>query len=329
MEDKKVFSAEIDAQAIIAQYEQEQIVTTKKPKMVFDTKNYLNVRLAPGEDTKTLTIRLLPFSPEGGTCFKKVHMHTVRVNKGVSPSGWKTFVCPINNKDDNGDMMGESCPFCEMHAKAREMRFATTDEAARKKFNEVEFMSRPKDMWIVRCIERGHEEDGVKFWLFSNSKKKDGVYDDIFNLFTQRRESAARKGNDYNLFSLENGEDLIITLTKTTDGKTSVKVIDEGIPSKLSEDREQAERWVHDDKKWYEVYTVKPYEYMEIIAKGGIPMYNKELGKYVDKAEIDKAKEEATAERIQSELREPSTSFEFFAHDTSLDIADGDDFPMR
>ena len=51
-----------------------------------------------------------------------------------------------------------------------------------KRYGDIEFLNKVKEMWIVRCIERDHEEDGVKFWLFNSSKKKDGVYDKIMNL---------------------------------------------------------------------------------------------------------------------------------------------------
>ena len=108
--ENKGFSINIDAEQVNAQYENEQkAVETKKTQ--FDKKNYLNARLAKDENTKTLTIRLLPFSTDELTPFKKVSMHTIRVNKELAPSGWKTFVCPTHNKKD-GHAMGDKCPFC-------------------------------------------------------------------------------------------------------------------------------------------------------------------------------------------------------------------------
>ena len=95
----KNFSVNIDAEAVKNQYEQEQKTFTPK-KTQFNEKNYLQARLSDKETSKTLTIRLLPFSPEGGSPFKKVFMHTVKVNKEVAPNGWKTFVCPTHNKKD-------------------------------------------------------------------------------------------------------------------------------------------------------------------------------------------------------------------------------------
>lgn len=328
------FGVNIDANAVKEQYESEQAVPYVK-KTQFDTKNYLQARLLPNEESKTLTIRLLPFSPEGGSPFKKVSMHTVKVNKDISSSGWKTFVCPIHNKKD-GALMGDGCPFCETSEKAKELKKTSLDEVTRKKYSDVEFMNHARDMWIVRCIERDHEEDGVKFWLFNSSKKKDGAYDKIMNIANQRTASAARKGNKYSIFDLENGMDLIVTLTRTNDGKTNIQVIDDGSPSPLTEDRELGIKWINDSKKWYEVYTVKPYEYMSIVIQGGVPVYDKEKGHFVDKNERIEAEKEAEAQRIEEELTKPSIDFTKVAQgNDKVEIIDGnkvgssdDDYPF-
>lgn len=315
----------IDANEVSAQYQKEQeVVATFEKKTQYDEKNYLNARLLHGENTKTLTIRLLPTSKTKSSPFTKVFMHTIRVNKNLAPSGWKSFVCPTHNRKD-GDPMGDKCPFCATSAKARELRFQTQDELTRKKYNDVEFMNRAKEMWVVRCIERGHEEDGVKFWMFNNSKKKDGVYDKIMNLFNQRLASSRRKGNEYNIFDLENGLDLIITLNRTSDGKTSIQIVDEGMPSPLSENVELANSWIEDTKKWYDVYTVKPYEYLEIVAMGGVPVYDKEKGTFVDKEEAEKLKEEAEKQRIAEQFTKPIIDYSTLSQPTNTpgQIIDG------
>ena len=319
----KNFSVNIDAEEVKNQYEEEQKTFTPK-KTQFNEKNYLQARLGDNETTKTLTIRLLPFSPEGGSPFKKVFMHTVKVNKEVSSSGWKTFVCPTHNMK-NGSSMGDKCPFCETSAKARELKSKSLDEPTKKKYGDIEFLNKVKEMWIVRCIERDHEEDGVKFWLFNSSKKKDGVYDKIMNLANRRAASAAKKGNVYSIFDLNNGLDLDITLTKTTDGKTTIQVLDAGSPSPLTEDYDLGMKWIEDEKKWYDVYTVKSYDYMTIIAMGGVPIFNKELNKYVDKDEMNKIKEEAEQARVEEELKEETTDFSKIANSDTIIVNDAEE----
>ena len=156
------------------------------------------------------------------------------------------------------------------------------------------------------------------------------------NIANQRTASAARKGNKYSIFDLENGMDLIVTLTRTNDGKTNIQVIDDGSPSPLTEDRELGIKWINDSKKWYEVYTVKPYEYMSIVIQGGVPVYDKEKGHFVDKNERIEAEKEAEAQRIEEELTKPSIDFTKVAQgNDKVEIIDGnkvgssdDDYPF-
>lgn len=288
---EKLLSVNIDADAVIEQYEKEHVLFAKT-KTEFDKRNYLQARLLPGETSKTLTIRLLPFESNGGTPFKKVFIHTVKVNKEMSPGGWKTFICPIHNE------MGDRCPFCETSAKAKELKNVAENQAEREKYSEIEFMNRAKAAWIVRCIERGHEEDGVKFWLFNDSMKKDGVYDKIYNIYKQRKESAERKGKTSNIFDVNDGKDLIITLSKDSNNKTVTKIVDDDDKSPLTTDYEQGMAWINDQKKWDSVYTVKPYEYMAIALQDGVPYWDKEQGKYINRSEFI----EAEKARQESEL---------------------------
>ena len=275
--------------------QQEQEMKPKVVHNVFDVKNYLQARLGKDETTKTLVIRLLPFSPEGGVPFQKVHFHNVRVNEKVAPSGWKQFPCPIKNQ------MGSKCPFCETAAQARELRKLAKTEPEKKKYGEIEMANTAREMWMVRCIERGHEEDGVKFWLFPHSKKGDGVYNKIYTIFQNRYLKAKEQGKYNNIFDLNEGKDLFITLTKDSNGKKVINVTDDDEKTPLSSNYEQALAWVNDTKKWNEVYTIKPYDYMSVIVQGGKPVYSKEHGKYVDKDELDKENEA----EIEANLTKP------------------------
>lgn len=279
-----LLNVNIMAEEVMRQQESEA-AAKQTPTTKFDVKNYLNTRLADNEVTKTLTIRLLPFKPEGGSPFFKVHMHQVRVNKEVSRSGWKTFPCPTKNK------LGSECPFCEVASGARARKGAAVTDTDKNHWAEIEYANRPSEFWIVRCIERGHEEDGVKFWLFRNSKKGDGVYDKIMNIFHQRYKKAKELGRENNIFDLNDGKDLLITISRDTNGKTVYNITDDDEKTPLSTNYAQADAWIKDTKKWNEVYTVKPFEYMDIIIDGGVPVYDKEQGKYIEKAEYEKKKD--------------------------------------
>jgi hypothetical protein len=278
------FNVNISIEDVLNQKEQETVKF--KPKTVFNEKNYLQARLANGEKTKEMTIRLLPFNQQETIPFHKVHMHTVRVNKEVSPSGWKTFPCPVKNH------LGDKCPFCEMSELAKEEKKNTTSEAEKKKYNEIEFNNSAKEMWIVRCIERGHEEDGVKFWLFPHSKKQQGVYDKINNIATTRYKKGLAQGRVNNIFDLNEGKDLVLTLSKDSMDKTQINIADDDTYTPLTTDFEKGVAWINDEKKWEEVYTVKSYDYMSIIVEGGVPVFSKEKNMFVDR---DEAKKESDA----------------------------------
>ena len=265
------FNINISTTDVENQYNQEKVVF--KPKTSFDLKNYLNARLAQNETTKTLTIRLLPFEPDGGSPFHKVYMHQVRVNSEVAPSGWKTFPCPKANH------ISDKCPFCEATEAVKKEKAKTIDEAKKRQLDDAEKATRPKKMWIVRCIERGAEDDGAKFWLISNV-----TYESIMALYNQRMESAKAKGRVNNIFDLNEGKDLYITLSR--DGvKTKINIADDDEKTPLSDDYDKAIGWINDPKKWTDVYTTKSYDYMEVILGGGVPRFDKDLGRYVDKEE--------------------------------------------
>lgn len=308
-----------DVFAQLASEQENAQKATKKPT-VFNEKNYLQARLSPKETTKTLVIRLLPFTPQEGTPFHKVYMHQVRVNKDVSESGWKSFPCPVHNK------INDQCPFCATSKGAKEAKFQATNELEKKRYNDIEFMNRAKEQWVVRCIERGHEEDGVKFWMFSHSKKGDGVYNKIMNIAKVRYETAQLQGKVTNIFDVNEGKDLIITLTKDSQGKTVINVADADDKTPLSQDFEQAKAWIHDSKVWTEVYTTKPYDYMSVIVSGGTPVFSKEQKCYIDKNEAiaeNKAKQEA---EIQSKLTTPVEDLSVVSDNMIMD--DDDDLPF-
>lgn len=318
------FNVNISIEDVLNQKEQETVKF--KPKTVFNEKNYLQARLANGEKTKEMTIRLLPFNQQETIPFHKVHMHTVRVSKEVSPSGWKTFPCPVKNK------LGDSCPFCEMAEAAKEKKKTATIEQEKKKWNEIEFTYSSKDMWIVRCIERGHEEDGVKFWLFPHSKKQQGVYDKINNIAATRYKKGLTQGKINNIYDLNEGKDLVLTISKDSMDKTQINIADDDSYTPLTSDFEKGLSWINDEKKWEEVYTVKTYDYMSVIVEGGTPVFSKEKNTYVNKEEAKKESDaviDANLDRITVDYsKEPEQVFGTVVQTSSNSSFDDDDLPF-
>jgi hypothetical protein len=135
------------------------------------------------------------------------------------------------------------------------------------------------------------------------------VYDKIMNLFKTRWEEGKEEGIENNIFDLNTGKDLVITLTKDSNNKTSVQVTDKSISTPLSTDFDKAESWVNDEKKWTDVFTVKPYDYMAVIVEGGTPVYDKELGKYVDKSVMQEKQKIEDEKELAENLTEENSDF--------------------
>lgn len=264
----------------------------------FDEKNYLNVRLAEGETQKTLTIRLLPMDLETGNPFVKIHMHNVRVPKEVSKSGYKSYICLAKNKDIDHEKYGTKCPFCELNQNAYKEYLNESDEIKKKNFKDIATANMSREAVIVRCIERGKEDEGVKFWKFNLRSDKTDPYNSILKLYALRKEEGDRAGVELNILDIYNGRDLNVTITE---GNAAPQILDASLSTPLSRDEEQMKAWIYDTKKWQDVFSTKPYEYLSLISQMKIPWYDREQGKWVDKEEIDTKKEEKVEEEKKAD----------------------------
>ena len=109
---------------------------------------------------------------------------------------------------------------------------------------------------------------------------------------------------NYNIFDLDNGRDIVLNLTRTerSDGQegVAIQITDKSINKPLTNDIELGNAWINDVKKWYNAYTVKSPEYLSIIADDMIPYFDRAQEKFVPKTEQDfldaeKRKNEANA----------------------------------
>jgi hypothetical protein len=238
----------------------------KTEAKVYDLKNYFNTYIKEGIKSATKQIRILP-TTDGSTPFVEVHTHKVQVD-----GEWKTFACLKHEK-------GEACPFCE----AREALLATgkdSDKELAKKYNA-------RKMYVVKVIDREHEDEGVKFWRFNHDYRKEGIYDKIIGVL-----NAIKK----DVTNAENGRDLLLTINRNMNNIPVVSAVASLDPSTLSEDQEQKDLWLSDARTWEDVYSVRTYDYLEIIVRGGIPVWDKEEKRFVDKAALTSENADATLE---------------------------------
>ena len=265
----------------------------------FDEKNYLNVRLdeANGEKAKTLTIRLLPMDLQTGNPFVKVHMHNVRVPKEVSKSGYKSYICLSKNKDIDHEKYGNKCPFCELNQNAYQESVKESDPIKKKNFQDISIANKAREAVIVRCIERGKEDEGVKFWKFNLRRDKTDPYNTIINLYNMRKEEGERAGQTLNILDIYNGRDLNVTITE---GNAAPQILDASLSTPLSRDEEQMKAWIYDTKKWQDVFSTKPYEYLALISQMRVPWYDRDKGMWVDKEEIDAQRQDKKDEEVKA-----------------------------
>lgn len=268
---------------------------------------------------------------ETGNPFAKIHVHNVKVPQEMVKPGekpYKTYICLKNSDGVDHEKYGTKCPFCEMNYAAYLESTKETDPVKKKALQDASLAFKSQEAVIVRCIERGKENEGVKFWKF-NIRVKDKLdpYNQILKLAKMREESAKKKGEVNNILDIYNGRDLNVTITSSE--KSAPTIVDDSDKSPLSKDEEQMKKWIFDPKRWQEVFTCKPYEYLNLVAQMRIPWYDKMKGIWVDKEEYEK-EHGANTTAINKEIKDAEAQIKeqeknkSFA--SSLEISD-DDLP--
>ena len=243
--------------AVLAQYEkstQSSSSSTSKMSSEDRMKKYFAALLKDNEKQGQRKIRILP-TTDGSSPFKEVWFHEVQVD-----GKWQKFYDPAKN--DN-----ERSPLNEVY----EELMATGRDADK----ELAKQYKARKFYIVKVIDRDNEQDGVKFWRFKHNYKQEGILDKIIPIWKA-------KGD---ITDPDNGRDLILELTKAKTGKgatyTVIQTVMYDDPCVISEDTDQMSEWVADPMTWEDVYSKKPVEYLEAIARGETPRWDSEKGGYV------------------------------------------------
>ena len=242
--------------AILAQYEQSQKSSSSSSKMSQDErmKKYFAALLKDNEKQGQKRLRILPTN-DGSSPFKEVWFHEIQVD-----GKWQKFYDP--GKNDN-----ERSPLSEVH----EELMASGREADK----ELAKQYKPRKFYIVKLIDRDNEKDGVKFWRFKHNYKNEGILDKLIPIFRA-------KGD---VTDPTKGRDIILEMTKAKTPKgatyTVIQTIMYDDPAPIHTDKETSDSWVNDELTWADVYSKKPVEYLEAIAKGETPKWDSDKGGYV------------------------------------------------
>ena len=242
--------------AVLAQYEKAKSGGNSANKMSQEDrmKKYFAAILMQNENSGQKRLRILP-TPDGSSPFKEVWYHEVQVE-----GKWNKIYDP--GKNDN-----ERSPLTEIHDELMSTGKESDKELAKA--------YKPRKFYIVKVVDRDNEADGVKFWRFKHNYKNEGILDKIIPIWKA-------KGDITDPVS---GRDLIIELTKAKTPKgatyTVIQTVMHDDPTPVHTDAETAKVWTEDPLTWMDVYSKKPVEYLEAIARGETPRWSSDLGKYV------------------------------------------------
>jgi hypothetical protein len=183
-------------------------------------------------------------------------------------------------------------------------------------------------MYIVKIIDRDKEHEGVKFWRFNHDYRKQGTHDKIMK---------AIMAVGHNITDVETGRDLNIEIARDSNKIPAVQAVTYPLnASQLSSDAEKSKEWAGDTRTWEDVYSVRGYDYLEIIVKGDTPVWDKDEKRYVGKMELEakgKTSDGYDDDGLEDEL-EIGSSFEksepalVTAKTSESDDDDDDDLPF-
>ena len=243
--------------AVLSQYENSKtgdFSSTSKMSQEERMKKYFAAILKDNEKQGQRRIRILP-TPDGSSPFKEVWFHEILVD-----GKWQKFYDP--GKNDN-----ERSPLSEVYDELM--------STGRDSDKELAKQYKPRKFYIVKVIDRDNEQDGPKFWRFKHNYKQEGIFDKIIPIYKAKGDVA----------DPDKGRDLILELTKakTPTGAfyTVIQTVMYDDPTPVHEDEDVMADWVGNELTWEDVYSKKATEYLEAIARGEVPKWDSDAGKYV------------------------------------------------
>lgn len=289
--------------AVNAQYEKAQNAASGNnfPSNEERLKKYFATILPKGTQSDERRIRILP-TKDGSSPFKEVYFHELQVD-----GKWVKLFDP---KQD-----GEISPLNEIYDEL--MKSGKTED------KELARQYRARKFYIVKVIDRDNEADGVKFWRFKYNSKGEGILDKIFPIFK----------NKGDITDPETGRDLIISigLQKGNNGKeySTVKSIIPEDVSPLHTDESIANEWIDDEMEWTDVYSKRPQEYLDIVARGETPKYDVDKKGWYSLEESNEEGSESIKNDTETKVeKKPTMEEELVSQDAQTDDEADDDLPF-
>lgn len=224
-------------------------------------KKYFSTWIPDDVKAQDKIIRILPPLQGETTPFINIKAHSYQVN-----GKWEKYICPEFAE-------GKACPFCEARTELLKSG-DDSDKKIAKNYSE-------RDMYVLRVIERGKEEDGVKFWRFNRDFTNNGVFDKIISV-------VKLLGEEEDITSVENGFDLVISINRNQNNQPSVvgiQAVRKSTP--LTDNAELTAKIMENTETWRDVYSIKSYDYLSLIVEGKTPVWSSEAKTFVSKEDAD------------------------------------------
>ncbi len=216
-------------------------------------KKYFNPRVPDGKKDEEITFRLLPPVEGSDELIVKAYFYNLKIN------GKFTKVYSLAKNDGEEDRINDAY---------EALRFG--DEEQKKLASDY----KPKLFYIIKGIQRGKEDEGVKFWRFGHNTKGQGVLDKLLPIF--------KKFGD--ISHPETGGDISISCG-LDDKKNSIinTIMFDGV-SKLNDNEEVKAALVADPTTWKDIFKSPKktsVEYFQQILDGTVPYWDNTTKKFV------------------------------------------------
>lgn len=287
----------ISSEAVAQQYQQTTNSKQTLPKsgFVFNPALYLDTQPNNDGSPKKVTFRFLPADNMANTPFRIVDSHFVTIKEpdfkaGVLRQSYKKFPCLLSPEVPE-EFRGE-CPICKKIEELKNLARNEKDENVKKELNDKAFSMRKGQVVYARVIDRSLPNDGPKFIRLSKTSKKDGQFDTIMGIYNERNTECLNDNlGPYNIFDLNVGKDFVMTIERSSENnkksQVSKKILDASNKKPLSQDVNEANRWISDPRKWFDAYPVKSAEFLAIVAEGLIPVRDSQTNKLVGRTESE------------------------------------------
>lgn len=240
--------------SVLAQYEKnKQSGSQNRVSQEDRMKKYFTTALPKNSKSAEKRIRILP-TKDGSSPFVEVYFHEIQMD-----GKWVKLYDPKN--EEKRSPLNEVYEALKMTGNEEDSKLAMS--------------YRSRKFYIVKIIDRDNEQDGVKFWRFKHNTKQDGAFDKIFPIFQKKGDvTDPITGRDLTLF-------LSLAYSPAGSEYTTINSIIPEDPEPLHTDQKIADSWVNDELVWTDVYSKKPEEYLEAVAKGFTPKWDNEGKKWV------------------------------------------------